>query len=116
MLRTALIGYPSTGKSTIFQLMTASHDSPRAAHGKLEATLGVARVPDARLDVLTRMFNPRKRVPATVEFADIPGRASGSGADGGRGARGRPSHGLGALTGPPGATSTTAGPAPVPPR
>jgi ribosome-binding ATPase len=81
MLRTALIGYPSTGKTTLFQLMTAAHDAPRASHGKLEATLGVARVPDARLDVLTGMFNPRKRVPATVEFADIPGRPSGSGAD-----------------------------------
>jgi len=81
MLRTALIGYPSTGKTTLFQLMTDAHEAPRAAHGRLEAALGVARVPDPRLDVLTAMYNPRKRVPATVEFADIPGRTSGSGAD-----------------------------------
>jgi hypothetical protein len=81
MLRTALIGYPSTGKTTLFRLMTEAHDAPRAAHGKLEATLGIARVPDPRLDVLTAMYRPRKRVPATVEFADIPGRPSGSGAD-----------------------------------
>ncbi len=81
MLRTALIGYPATGKTTLFRLMTEAHDAPRAAHGKLEATLGIARVPDPRLDVLTSMFNPRKRVPATVEFADIPGRPSGAGAD-----------------------------------
>jgi GTP-binding protein YchF len=81
MLRTALIGYPSTGKTTLFQLMTNARDAPRPAHGRLEATLGVARVPDPRLDVLTAMYNPRKRVPATVEFADIPGRPSGSGAD-----------------------------------
>jgi hypothetical protein len=81
MLRTALIGYPSTGKTTLFQLMTDARVAPRAAHGRLEATLGVARVPDPRLDVLTAMYNPRKRVPATVEFADIPGRPSGSGAD-----------------------------------
>lgn len=81
MLRTALIGYPATGKTTLFRLMTEAHDAPRAAHGRLEATLGMARVPDPRLDVLTAMYNPRKRVPATVEFADIPGRASGTGAD-----------------------------------
>jgi GTP-binding protein YchF len=81
MLRTALIGYPATGKTTLFRLMTESHEAPRAAHGRMEATLGVARVPDARLDILTSMFNPRKRVPATVEFADIPGRPSGTGAD-----------------------------------
>jgi GTP-binding protein YchF len=43
--------------------------------------LGVARVPDPRLDVLTAMYKPRKRVPATVEFADIPGRPAGTGAD-----------------------------------
>jgi hypothetical protein len=81
MLRTALIGYPATGKTTLFRLMTSAHEAPRASHGKLEATLGVARVPDPRLDVLTAMYNPRKRVPATVEFADIPGRPSGTGAD-----------------------------------
>lgn len=81
MLRTALIGYPQVGKSTLFQLMTSAADGGRQAHGKLEVTIGVARVPDERLDVLTAMFNPRKRVPATVEFADIPGRASGSSAE-----------------------------------
>jgi hypothetical protein len=81
MLRTALIGYPSVGKSALFQLMTGTHDAPRSSHGKAEATLGVARVPDPRLDVLTGMYNPRKRVPAAVEFADIPGRVSGSGTD-----------------------------------
>jgi len=81
MLRTALIGYPATGKTTLFRLMTEAHEAPRAAHGRLEATLGIARVPDPRLDVLTAMYNPRKRVPATVEFADIPGRPSGTGAD-----------------------------------
>jgi hypothetical protein len=80
MLRTALIGYPSTGKTALFQLMTAAHDAPKS-HGRLEATLGIARVPDPRLDILTRMYNPKKRVPATVEFADIPGRPSGSGSE-----------------------------------
>jgi len=82
MLRTALIGYPQVGKTTLFQLMTGVHDAARAAHGKLEASMGIAKVPDPRLDVLTAMFNPRKRVPATVEFADIPGRTAGTGAEG----------------------------------
>ena len=81
MLRTALIGYPQVGKTALFQLMTSAPEGGRSSHGKLEATIGVARVPDPRLDVLTAMFNPRKRVPATVEFADTPGRTSGSGAE-----------------------------------
>jgi hypothetical protein len=70
MLRAGLIGYPSTGKTTLFQLMTSAHEGARAGHGKADANVGISRVPDARLDRLTALFNPRKRVPATVEFAD----------------------------------------------
>jgi len=72
MLRTALIGFPSTGKTTLFRLMAGHHDSARGGgHGKLEAAVGVARVPDPRLDRLTALFKPKRRVPATVEFADL---------------------------------------------
>jgi GTP-binding protein YchF len=80
MLRTALIGYASVGKTTLFQLMTAAHDTAKSASGRLEASIGVARVPDPRLDRLTAMFNPRKRVPATVEFADLNAAQAGTGA------------------------------------
>lgn len=75
MLHAALIGLPSTGKSTLFQLMTSAKDAPRG-HGKTETAVGISKVPDARLDRLTAMYNPRKRVPATVEFTDIvaPGK------------------------------------------
>jgi ribosome-binding ATPase len=68
MLRAALIGLPSSGKSTLFQLMTSAKDAPR---GKGDVAVGISRVPDARLDRLTAMYNPRKRVPATVEFTDL---------------------------------------------
>jgi GTP-binding protein YchF len=68
MLRAALIGLPSTGKTTLFQLMTSAKDAPR---GKGDVNIGISRVPDSRLDTLTAMYNPRKRVPATVEFTDI---------------------------------------------
>jgi GTP-binding protein YchF len=73
MLHAALIGLPSTGKSTLFQLMTSAKDAPR---GKGDTAIGISKVPDARLDRLTAMFNPKKRVPATIEFTDIvaPGR------------------------------------------
>lgn len=70
MLRAGLIGLPSSGKSTLFQLLTSAREAPRT-HGKTEAHVGVSRVPDGRLDQLTALFNPRKRVPATVEFADM---------------------------------------------
>ena len=68
MLRAALIGFPSSGKTTLFQLMTSAKEAPR---GKGDVTIGISKVPDARLDVLTAMYNPRKRVPATVEFTDM---------------------------------------------
>ena len=73
MLHAALIGFPSTGKSTLFQLMTSTKDAPK---GKGDTVVGISKVPDARLDRLTAMFNPKKRVPATIEFTDIvaPGR------------------------------------------
>jgi ribosome-binding ATPase YchF (GTP1/OBG family) len=72
MLRAGLIGFPSSGKTALFQLMTSAREAPRGG-AKTEANVGVSRVPDERLDRLTAMFNPRKRVPATVEFADIAG-------------------------------------------
>jgi ribosome-binding ATPase len=71
MLRAALIGFASTGKTTLFQLMTSVRETSRAAHGKGEATIGISKVPDPRLDRLTAMYNPRKRVPATIEFSDL---------------------------------------------
>jgi GTP-binding protein YchF len=74
MLRAGLIGFPSSGKTALFQLLTSVREASRSS-GKADANVGVSRVPDARLDRLTAMFNPRKRVPATVEFADIAGAA-----------------------------------------
>src|ERR1700730_6706496 len=72
MLRAALIGFGSTGKTTLFQLMTSARgDAARAAPGRAEASIGISKVPDARLDRLTAIYDPKKRVPATVEFTDL---------------------------------------------
>ena len=48
--------------------MTSAKDAPR---GKGDVAIGISKVPDTRLDTLTAMYNPRKRVPATVEFTDL---------------------------------------------
>ena len=69
MLRAALIGLSSSGKTTLFQLMTsAAREAPR---GRSDVQIGISKVPDPRLDRLTAMYNPKKRVPATVEFTDM---------------------------------------------
>jgi len=80
MLRAALIGFGSSGKSTLFQLMTSVKETGRAAHGKGEATVGISKVADARLDKLAAMYNPRKTTPATVEFTDLAMPAGTGGA------------------------------------
>src|SRR3989442_2349579 len=77
MLRAALIGLDGNGKTTLFQLMTAARDAPR---GKGDVNIGISKVPDARLDRLTAMYNPRKRVPATVEFTDLAAQGAAGGA------------------------------------
>ena len=68
---------PGQKYSDIDQYLNARHEPLNAqnyrefAHGKGEATIGISKVPDARLDRLTGMYNPKKRVPATIEFSDI---------------------------------------------
>src|SRR5205814_3526679 len=80
MLRAALIGFGSSGKTTLFQLMTSAREMTRAVHGKGETSVGISKVPDERLDRLTAMYNPRKRVPATVEFTDLAAQGAAGGA------------------------------------
>lgn len=52
--------------------MTSARDAPR---GKGDVNIGISKVPDPRLDVLTKMYNPKKRVPATIEFTDLIAQA-----------------------------------------
>src|SRR5687767_2209359 len=52
--------------------MTSAKEAPR---GKGDVSIGISKVPDERLDRLTAMYNPRKRVPATVEFTDLIAQA-----------------------------------------
>jgi ribosome-binding ATPase len=55
--------------------MTSAKEAPR---GKGDVNIGISKVPDGRLDTLTAMYNPRKRVPATVEFTDLVAARSGA--------------------------------------
>jgi ribosome-binding ATPase YchF (GTP1/OBG family) len=74
ILRAGLIGLPSTGKTTLFQLLTQGASGSSANRfGRIEAQMGVATVPDFRLDQLAEIYRPKKRTPATVTFVDIGG-------------------------------------------
>jgi hypothetical protein len=74
-MKVGIIGLPSVGKSTLFQLLTGS--AAQAQGGRPEARLGVARVPDSRVEALAALYNPRKKTWATVEYADVPGVKKG---------------------------------------
>ncbi len=79
MERIGLLGLPNAGKSSLFNALTGG-DVPVAAHPytTTETTVGVARVPDPRLDALAEMSASRKVVHAGVDVVDIAGLASGA--------------------------------------
>ncbi len=66
-----ILGLAGSGKSTLFGLLTG-HQA--AAGGRRDAAqVGVARVPDPRLEALSALFKPRKVTPANVRYIEIPG-------------------------------------------
>ncbi len=76
-MKVGIIGIASSGKSTLFQLLTGV--APAGTGGRPEARVGIAKVPDARIESLGQLYNPRKKTPATVEYVDVPGVAKGEG-------------------------------------
>ncbi len=75
-LNCGIIGLPTVGKTTIFTALTRVKAEISNYSSAKNPNLGIIAVPDPRLDRLTEMFKPRKKVPATVEFVDIAGLAS----------------------------------------
>jgi GTP-binding protein YchF len=77
--RLGLVGLPNSGKSSLFNALTGG-SAPVAAHpfSTTETNVGVAQVPDHRVDALAEMSKSRKVVHATVEFVDIAGLVAGS--------------------------------------
>jgi len=67
-MKSGIIGLPQVGKTSLFTILTKTHVE---AHGGREAHIGVAKVPDERLDKLAALYNPRKTIHATVEYADV---------------------------------------------
>ncbi|HEV2176001.1 MAG TPA: redox-regulated ATPase YchF [Terriglobia bacterium] len=73
MLRIGIVGLNQVGKTTLFRISTGAHADAAVAAGKPETHVGVAHVPDARLDRLIEMYHPKKQVYASVEYLDTPG-------------------------------------------
>ena len=69
-MKTAIIGLPMTGKTSLFTILTGVAVETRI--GSTSARTGIARVPDARLEALGKLFEPPKVTQATVEYVDMP--------------------------------------------
>ena len=81
-MKAGIIGLPSVGKTTVFNVLTQGKAAPGPAGArKLEPNVGIVKVPDARLDFLSSKFKPEKTTYATVEFVDVQGLGQGKGQD-----------------------------------
>ena len=81
-MRIGIIGLPASGKSTLFNALTRGRAATGFSGGR-GANIGVAHVPDDRLDVLTGMYKPKRTVPAEVTYVDLPGPSDFDGPKGG---------------------------------
>ena len=82
-MRTAIIGLPQVGKTSLFTILTGQAQARSSRMGAASVQLGIAKVPDARLDRLAEIFEPPKVTHATVEYVDMPALSKESLADAG---------------------------------
>src|SRR5437773_10827898 len=80
-MKAGIIGLPSVGKTTIFNVLTHGQAAAASSARRQEPNVGIVKVPDARLDFLSSKFNPEKTTHATVEFVDVQGLVRGKGQD-----------------------------------
>ena len=79
-MKLGIVGLPNTGKTTLFNALTgAKAETGAYSNAAAKPNVGVAKVPDERLDWLAEYYHPKKYTPATIEFVDIAGIGKGSG-------------------------------------
>ena len=74
-----IVGLPRSGKTTIFNAVTRGLAQVADYSGQGKPNLGIAKIPDGRLDVLAEVYGPKRVVPAEVSYMDIPAPPEGLG-------------------------------------
>ena len=70
-MKTGIIGLPQVGKTSLFKILTKAKIEEHGRSNPREAHIGVARVPDERLDKLSALYSPKKTTYASVEYVDV---------------------------------------------
>ena len=70
-MKSGIIGLPQVGKTSLFKILTKADISSRSFANPREAHLGVAKVPDDRLDRLAQLYHPKKLIHASVDYVDV---------------------------------------------
>ena len=78
-MKCGIVGLPNVGKSTLFNCLTCLK-APASNYPfcTVQPNIGLVQVPDARLEVLNKIFQPKKTIPANMEFVDIAGLIQGA--------------------------------------
>jgi ribosome-binding ATPase YchF (GTP1/OBG family) len=77
-LAIGIFGLPRTGKTSIFNAVTRGHaETATFRTTGAQPNIGIAKVPDVRLQKLAEISKPKRIVPAEVEYIDIPASPDG---------------------------------------
>ena len=85
-IKAGLVGLPNVGKSTLFNALTnSSVPAENYPFCTIDPHVAITSVPDARMDILQKIYNSKKQIPAQVSFVDIAGLVKGAAAGQGLG-------------------------------